>query len=82
VAVQADAIDESFARLSPREREVLERTSRGMTNAQIAEELRITTHAVKYHLASIYRKLGVGNRTEAAVRYSEQTSSRPPEVAA
>jgi DNA-binding CsgD family transcriptional regulator len=48
---------------------VLERTARGSTNAQTAAELDITTHAVKFHLASIYRKLGVANRTEAAARY-------------
>lgn len=44
-------------------------TSRGLTNAQIAAELGVTTHAVKFHLASIYRKLGVSNRTEATARY-------------
>jgi DNA-binding CsgD family transcriptional regulator len=48
---------------------VLERTARGRTNAQTAAELDITTHAVKFHLASIYRKLGVANRTEATARY-------------
>jgi DNA-binding CsgD family transcriptional regulator len=29
----------------------------------------VTIHAVKFHLAAIYRKLGVANRTEAAVLY-------------
>lgn len=55
--------------LSPREQQVLERTARGSTNAQTAMELSISTHAVKFHLASIYRKLGVANRTEATARY-------------
>lgn len=55
--------------LSPRELEVLEMTSRGLTNGQIARQLHVTIHAVKFHLAAIYRKLGVGNRTEAAVLY-------------
>jgi DNA-binding CsgD family transcriptional regulator len=36
---------------------------------EIADALKVTVHAVKFHLASIYRKLGVGNRTEAAVLY-------------
>ena len=40
--------------------------ARGLTNREIAERLTVTVHAVKFHLASIYRKLGVGNRTEAA----------------
>jgi DNA-binding NarL/FixJ family response regulator len=55
--------------LSPRERQVLQVTSLGLTNNQIARRLEITEHAVKFHLASIYRKLGVANRTEATVVY-------------
>lgn len=55
--------------LTPREQQVLERTARGSTNAQTASDLDITTHAVKFHLASIYRKLGVANRTEATALY-------------
>jgi DNA-binding NarL/FixJ family response regulator len=57
------------ALLSPREREVMQMTSQGLTNLQIAEQLTVTVHAVKFHLASIYRKLGVSNRTEAAVAF-------------
>jgi DNA-binding NarL/FixJ family response regulator len=53
--------------LSPREIEVLEMISRGFTNPQIADRLNVSVHAVKFHLASVYRKLGVANRTEAAV---------------
>jgi DNA-binding NarL/FixJ family response regulator len=53
--------------LSPRETEVLEMISRGLTNSQIAKRLGLSVHAVKFHLASVYRKLGVANRTEAAV---------------
>lgn len=41
--------------------------SLGLTNEQVATRLNVTVHAVKFHLASIYRKLGVTNRTEAAV---------------
>jgi DNA-binding NarL/FixJ family response regulator len=55
--------------LSPRELEVLEMTAQGMTNPAIARELRVSVHAIKFHLASIYRKLGVANRTEAAVAF-------------
>jgi DNA-binding NarL/FixJ family response regulator len=44
-------------------------TSLGLTNEQVAAHLHVTVHAVKFHLASIYRKLGVTNRTEAAVVY-------------
>jgi len=55
--------------LSVREREVLELATLGLTNEQVAQRLDVTGHAVKFHLASIYRKLGVANRTEAAVAY-------------
>jgi DNA-binding NarL/FixJ family response regulator len=41
----------------------------GLTNGAVAERLNVTVHAVKFHLAGIYRKLGVSNRTEAAVVY-------------
>ena len=53
--------------LSPRESQVLHMVARGQTNGQIATDLGVTVHAVKFHLASIYRKLNVANRTEAAV---------------
>ena len=55
------------ARLSPREAQVLEMIPKGLTNSEVAECLGVSVHAVKFHLASIYRKLGVANRTEAAV---------------
>lgn len=55
--------------LSPREAEVLALMSQGLTNQQLAGQLNVSVHAVKFHLAAIYRKLGVANRTEAAVTY-------------
>lgn len=55
--------------LSARETEVLDLASLGLTNAQIAQRLRVTVHAVKFHLAGIYRKLGVSNRTTAVGLY-------------
>ena len=57
------------ASLSPRELEVLSMTVQGMTNRAIASQLDVSVHAIKFHLASIYRKLGVANRTEAAVTF-------------
>lgn len=47
----------------------MEMAALGLTNAQIAERLTVTSHVIKVHLSSAYRKLGVANRTEAAVRY-------------
>jgi len=55
---------------SSREIEVLELASQGMTNPQIARRLELSVHAIKFHLASIYRKLGAANRTEAAVAWA------------
>ena len=55
--------------LSPREREVLERAAFGRSNGQIAADLGVTVNTVKFHLASIFRKLGVANRTAAATAY-------------
>lgn len=47
----------------------------GLTNRQIAGHLSVTVHAVKFHLASIYRKLEVHNRTEAAVAFLEASGA-------
>jgi DNA-binding CsgD family transcriptional regulator len=55
--------------LTPRETQVLERASKGHTNAEVAAALGITTHAVKFHLNSIFRKMGVKNRTQAAAEF-------------
>ncbi len=60
---------ESVLVLSPRELEVLRLIANGLTNGEVAERLHVTVHAVKFHLAAIYRRLGVSNRTEAAVFY-------------
>jgi DNA-binding NarL/FixJ family response regulator len=53
--------------LSTREREVLQRVARGMTNNQIARDLFMSIHTVKLHVQNILRKLNLPNRTEAAV---------------
>jgi DNA-binding NarL/FixJ family response regulator len=72
---QADLTPLDFTtRLSRREAEVLEMVAQGLTNPQVSSKLNVTVHAVKFHLASIYRKLEVGNRTEAAVVYLRSRS--------
>jgi len=55
------------ARLTARERQVLAGAGRGLTNAQIALELRVSVQTVKFHLGNVFRKLGVANRAQAAV---------------
>lgn len=66
--------------LSPRESEVLGLASLGLTNPQIAARMHLSVHAVKFHLAGVYRKLGAANRTEAVVRYLQSTSAAPPNL--
>jgi DNA-binding NarL/FixJ family response regulator len=68
--------DDRMQRLSAREAEVLENASLGLTNEQVAARLHVTVHAVKFHLASIYRKLEVANRTEAAGVYVRASQLR------
>lgn len=51
--------------LTPRELDVLRLAARGLTNRAIGYELGISHRTVQGYLASIYRKLGVGSRTEA-----------------
>ncbi|MCU1424967.1 MAG: two component transcriptional regulator, LuxR family [Microbacteriaceae bacterium] len=53
--------------LSPREREVLLLVTNGMANKQIARALGITERTVKAHLGSVYRHIGVADRTSAAM---------------
>ena len=49
----------------------------GLTNVQIGNRLHVSVHAVKFHLAAVYKKLGVANRTEAAVVYLRSTANGP-----
>jgi DNA-binding NarL/FixJ family response regulator len=53
------------AGLTNRERAILDALQRGLTNRQIARELWVTEHTVKFHLTNIYRKAGVANRIDA-----------------
>jgi len=51
--------------LTLREREVLEMMSEGLSNKEIAGQLNISAHTVKFHISSILGKLGASSRTEA-----------------
>jgi two-component system nitrate/nitrite response regulator NarL len=58
--------------LSERELEILRMVADGKSNHAIAEQLSISENTVKYHLKNILQKLGVSNRTEAAMRAMQQ----------
>jgi len=60
--------DEQFlSPLSPREMEILELVTQGMSNKEIAYHLGISHQTVKNHMTSVLSKLGVADRTQAAV---------------
>lgn len=59
--------DESFVPLSPREMEILEHVTYGLSNKEIAFQLGISHQTVKNHMTAILRKLRVDDRTQAAV---------------
>ena len=56
-----------FEGLTPREREVLQLLGRGLSNKQIAWRLGINEKTVKAHLSSVFDRLGVDDRTQAAL---------------
>ena len=56
-------------KLSAREREVLDLVVHGFSNKEIADRLRISTEAIRWHLKHIYQKLHVHSRTEAALKF-------------
>jgi DNA-binding NarL/FixJ family response regulator len=55
------------ADLSVREREVLQLVTEGLANKQIAKRLGIAERTVKVHLGSVFRRIGVADRTSAAL---------------
>ena len=57
--------------LAPRERQLIGFVRKGLRNREIASELGVTEGTVKVYLHAIFEKLGVGNRTELAIRADE-----------
>jgi DNA-binding NarL/FixJ family response regulator len=66
------------AGLTTRELEILRRLIHGLSNKDIAAELSIAEQTVKFHLTSLYRKLGIKSRTQAA-RWAHENGIHPGE---
>jgi DNA-binding NarL/FixJ family response regulator len=64
-AAVMDGAEQVVDPLTGRERQVLQLTAEGLANKQIATALEISENTVKFHLSSLYAKLGVTSRTEA-----------------
>ena len=58
--------------LSDREREVWALLASGLSNGAIAAQLGVSASTVKFHTQNLFQKLGVNNRTAAAVEYEKQ----------
>ncbi len=58
--------------LQRRELDILKRVARGLTNIQIAGELKISQRTVQTHMSNIFRKLGAHSRTEAVLHALRQ----------
>lgn len=63
--------------LTSRETEVLVMLARGLSNAEIAAEWVVSVETVKSHVASVFMKLGVANRTQAVIAAYETGFVRP-----
>ena len=66
LAAPQESGTEAAAQLTPREIEILQLVAEGYSNRRLAELLGVSEPTVKFHLTNVYRKLGVGNRTEAS----------------
>ena len=68
------AVQEAEARtlLTPREAQILDAIADGLTNKAIARRLGISLHTVKFHVESVFRKLGASTRTEAVAKATER----------
>ena len=58
--------------LGPREQQVLALIAQGKLNKEIASELSLAEKSVRNITTTLFRKIGVGNRTEAAMRYRDE----------
>ena len=63
--------------LTKREEQILDRVARGLTNKEIAKDLKISEKTVKHYMTNIMQKLQVRNRVEAALVFKRSTAVKP-----
>jgi FixJ family two-component response regulator len=73
---ELESINERFARLTPREREVLAHVIAGQLNKQIAHDLGLVLNTVKVHRGRVMEKMGVRSVAEL-VHLAERAGVRP-----
>ena len=64
---ERDVMNEKLSDLTKREIEVLKMIAAGSFNKEIASTLNISERTVKNHVSNIFKKIGVSDRTQAAV---------------
>lgn len=73
---QEPTADEPAAKLSPRQREILELVANGCANKEIADKLAISLSTVCWFLNEIYKKLHVQSRVQAVNKFRQSSSRR------
>ncbi|MFG6569892.1 MULTISPECIES: response regulator transcription factor [Sulfitobacter] len=71
---------DDIGKLTPREREVARKVGEGLVNKDIARQLSISLNTVNVHLQAIRRKLGLKNRTAAALALSQSNFAVEPKL--
>jgi DNA-binding NarL/FixJ family response regulator len=63
--------------ITPRERQILELLSRGLSYKMMAGDLNLSMGTIQTHITRIYKKLHVNCRTEAVLKYVDSTGTKP-----
>lgn len=71
-ATEAKTVNPLLEKLTPRELQMLEKLCDGLSNKEIARALNIQEPTVKLHMKTLFRKIGVNNRTQAAMLAKEE----------
>jgi DNA-binding NarL/FixJ family response regulator len=71
-SMETAPVPEPSIPLSDTQLEILRQIAAGHSNREIADRIHLSTNTVKSHVQEIFRKLGVGNRVEAALKASQE----------